>query len=523
MATTDLPSQRQWRAACPNCGAPVEFRSPASEFAVCSFCRSTVVREGDALRKIGESAELFDDHSPLQLGASGRYQGETFTLVGRLQYGYAEGTWNEWHALFDNGRSGWLSEDNGRYVMAFDARLAGPVPPAQSLHVGEQQIVDGRPYVVASVTVSKLIAVQGELPAPPQAQREFVVADLRSTADEVGTLDYSRPQSPTWSVGRSVALAELSMTGLSETSEKTLSGRGIACPQCGAPLEITLASTKSVVCGQCRSVVDVSEGVGADLAHFTQAAGREPQIALGRTGRLTLTRAQALPWQVVGYAQKREISDDEPSSWSEYLLYNRTEGFAFLVDADEGWSWVAPITGVPQPAGDGVVHGGVRYRKLYDYVAETTYVLGEFYWKVQRLERSDNTDYAGTGQGRDKRLNRERTRSGDAEEIVWSAGETLSSDAVARAFALAPQQRAALSRDAAPTSGGGLAKAFMVMFAVAVVLLLFRCGGGDDCESLRSTYGAASYEYQNCLNQRGSGFRTRGGAFGGFSSGGGHK
>ena len=72
----------------------------ATPFAVCGFCRSVVVRSGDELRKIGESAEIFDDHSPLQLGASGKHQGAPFTLVGRLQYRYAEGTWNEWHALF---------------------------------------------------------------------------------------------------------------------------------------------------------------------------------------------------------------------------------------------------------------------------------------------------------------------------------------------------------------------------------------------------------------------------------------
>ena len=96
---------RAYRAACPNCGGTVEFRSAASASAVCSFCRSTLVREGDALRRIGESAELFDDHSPLQLGASGVFQGEAFTLLGRLQLAYADGRWNEWHALFANGRA----------------------------------------------------------------------------------------------------------------------------------------------------------------------------------------------------------------------------------------------------------------------------------------------------------------------------------------------------------------------------------------------------------------------------------
>ena len=40
--------------------------------AVCTFCKSTLVREDDALRRIGQSAELFDDHSPLALGTRGR-------------------------------------------------------------------------------------------------------------------------------------------------------------------------------------------------------------------------------------------------------------------------------------------------------------------------------------------------------------------------------------------------------------------------------------------------------------------
>ncbi len=110
--------QRAWRAACPNCGAPVDFASAASASAVCGFCRSTLVRDGEALRRIGLSAELFDDHSPLQLGVRGTRQGLDFTLVGRLQYAYEGGTWNEWHALFDNGRSAWLSEDNGAYVLS---------------------------------------------------------------------------------------------------------------------------------------------------------------------------------------------------------------------------------------------------------------------------------------------------------------------------------------------------------------------------------------------------------------------
>jgi hypothetical protein len=79
------------------------------------------------------------------LGATGTRQGVAFTLVGRLQYGYAGGTWNEWHALFDNGSSGWLSEDNGAYVLAFDKPLPGDVPAMAALSAGQSVVVEGRP------------------------------------------------------------------------------------------------------------------------------------------------------------------------------------------------------------------------------------------------------------------------------------------------------------------------------------------------------------------------------------------
>ena len=524
MATPPSP-QRAYRAACPNCGAPVDFASAASAFAVCGFCRSTVVREGDALRKTGESAELFDDHSPLQLGAAGKAQGAAFTLVGRLQYRYQDGTWNEWHALFDTGRGGWLSEDNGRYVMAFEVPLQTAAPAAQALRAGTQQVVNGQAWSVGSVAVARLIAAQGELPAPPNLTRGFVVADLRNALGEVGTLDYSNAAMTRWAVGRSVALSELALTGLADGAEKTLKARGVECPSCGAALEVTLASTQSIVCHQCHAVVDVSGGVGGELRHYAQNNAREPQIPLGSIGTLALGTPQALAWQVVGYVERCEVpasADDEQEFWREYLLYHRGAGFAFIVDANDGWSWTVPLTGVPEQSGNELGMQGATYRKLYSYTGRVVYVLGEFYWRLARDQSTLNTDYQGTGGNARKRLNREQTGSGDTAEVVWSGGETLSAEAVLKAFNLAPEKSAALQRDVLPTSnpaGSMLVKVLVLVFVLVLVLMVSRCGGGDNCDTLRATYGAASQEYRGCLNNS----RTGGGAFGGYSSGGGHK
>ncbi|QPF74586.1 DUF4178 domain-containing protein [Roseateles sp. DAIF2] len=532
MVTPNNP-QRRWQAACPNCGGPVEFASPASASAVCSFCRSTLLREGEALRKIGQSAELFEDYSPLQLGAAGRYAGAAFTVVGRLQIGYPEGSWNEWHLLFDGGpdgpRSGWLSEDNGAFVLAFDAPLQERAPSADELKVGAQQVLAGRPWQVASKVQASLLAAEGELPRPPGLPaRAFWVADLRNAQGEVATLDYGDPAAVAWSIGRSVPLAELALTGLRAESSKTLASKALPCPSCGAALEPRLENTRSIVCGQCHAVVDISQGAGADLAHYAQANGMEPQLRLGSEGQLALLAGgKPLPWQVVGYLERCDLPDsgeDEQSFWREYLLYNRLEGFAFLVDTAEGWSLVRPLTGAPRPgAGGSMQWQGKVFKQRWSYDAKATYVLGEFYWRIQREERVRVTDYEGPGV-RAELLSREQT----GNELTWSHGRQLDAAEVLKAFKLAPEMRAALKRDTAALSDSGttLRNIVIGLFLIAFLFALLRSCDDDDCEAYKSSYGESSAEYQQCKrSSSGSGVRTgSGGSYGGFSSGGGsHK
>jgi hypothetical protein len=522
---TEPTAQRRWQAACPNCGAPVEFASAASACAVCSFCRSTLLREGEALRKIGVSAELFEDYSPLQLGATGHYSGEAFTVVGRLQLSYAEGGWNEWHVLFDHGKSGWLSEDNGSFVFSFDAALDERVPQAHELALGERRILAGQGWSVAALTLTTLAAAQGELPRPPVPGRKYLVAELRNAQDEVGSLEYSDAEHPQWSVGRPVRLADLGMSGLREEQGKALAGRALPCPNCGAALAPKLESTQSITCPQCAAVVDLSAGAGAELACYTQQAGPPPQIPLGSTGTLALSGGAALPWQVVGYQERQEIPEspeDEAGAWREYLLFNKAEGFAFLVDTDDGWSLVRPLTGAPQGAGHSAQWQGQSYALKYRYKARTTRVLGEFYWRLQKDDVAEVADYDGGA----LLLSREET----GQEVTWSQGRKLPAAEVARAFPrlAAP---AALARDATPGSGSSLIRRIVIAVIILIVIvLLLRACAHDDCDAYRDSYGASSAEYAQCLASHGGGRiypsgggSWGGGSFGGSGGGGGHK
>jgi hypothetical protein len=417
--------------------------------------------------------------------------------------------------------------------MAFDAPTPAGVPAASALRAGASLMLADRGWQVASVTTARLAAAQGELPLAPRLQAEFVVADLRNPQDEVATLDYAEPASPRWSEGRSAALSELALSGLrTEAAEKTLGARGLSCPNCGGALLVQLSTTVSMACPQCSAVVDLSQGAAGDLAHYVQespqVAAGVPQLPLGTTGTLALG-GPPKPWQVVGYVERCEIPDDpedERVFWREYLLYNRSEGFTFLVDAEDGWSWATPITGAPQVTGDQAVWRNERYRKLYRYTGQITYVLGEFYWKLQRGQRTDNTDYAAST----KRLNREQTGS----EVTWSAGQTMDASLIAKAFKLPEDTAAALGRDASPLSGSGSGSGsgwpisrtlILAIVLIIVLVVVVKACSKDRCDEMRATFGESSNEYQQCRSSSSSsGVRTSGGSFGGSgSSGGGHK
>ncbi|MCV2355287.1 DUF4178 domain-containing protein [Paucibacter sp. B2R-40] len=529
-------SQRRWSAACPNCGAQVEFASAASASAVCSFCRSSLLRDGEALRKIGISAELLADYSPLQLGAGGRFAGEAFSVLGRLQLGYSGDSWNEWHVLFDSGKSGWLSEDNGQFVLSFDATLSEAPPQSHELVLGDLLVLAGQSWRVAALTQVKVLAAQGELPRPPELQTAHWLAELRNDKNEVGTLDFFQTGAVQWSLGRPVRFEELAMYGLREDKqEAAFKARSFECPSCGAALTPKLAISKAIVCGQCQAVVDISQGLSADLGHYAQEnGGREPQIPLGAIGQLAFDGSSQRPWQVLGYQERCDLpaagSDDEQTFWREYLLFNKLEGFAFLVDTEEGWSLVRPLTGSPQGSGDKVQWQGKGFKKRWTYRAKVTHVLGEFYWQVEREQQALISDYEGASGNPGALLSREQTD----KEVTWSLGQKIDAGAVAKAFKLAADAGSGLTRDAGSLSSRGTDPRFvrnfvLGLFALFFVFMLVKSCSGDDCQSYKDNFGEASTEYAQCLRSGGpriypGGGSYSGGSYGGSGSGGGgHK
>lgn len=524
--TTPSPSpsdtQRSYTAACPGCGAPVEFASAQSAYAVCPYCRSSIVRSGDVLKRLGRMAEIFENYSPLKLGQAGQLPSDgasgpqPFTLVGRVQFKGDTGIWNEWQALLADGEIAVLSEDNGQFVFSREYKKAARnVPGAERWKLGQSTTISEVRYTVTSVVQAQLMAAEGQMAHQPELGKPFTVVELRNEQDEVLSIDYSEA-APAIYRGRPVALANLKIAGLDKTSAKKEKARHFNCPQCAARIEIKLETTQSLTCPSCGSLIDVSGGIGGELRAALQDEPVEPLIALGRIGKFG-----GASWQVVGFQHRMgvEAGDDEYFGWDEYLLFHKSQGFQFLVSATDGWSLVKVITGAPNHQGGRTTatYQKKKYQQQSAYRAETTYVQGEFYWPVVRGQRTDNIDFAA-GKNLDQLLSREEDRG---REVTWSQGRKLPPEAVAAAFGMQDQLAKFKTTSTLDAFKGRLGwKPLWIGLIILAILIFWLWPRSCDMAAERLAYANDPNYVSKCSS---SGYRSSGGSWGGYSSGGSHK
>jgi hypothetical protein len=418
-------------ASCPSCGAPVEFKSASSVFAVCDFCRSTLVRHDQALEDIGKMAALVEDRSPLQLGAEGSYKGVHFALIGRIQVKYSQGYWNEWHLLFDDLRTGWLSEAAGEYVLTFMNHVMEPLPQFADLKVGQRFAVAGQAWTVSNLENAECVAGEGELPFKVGAGYPVAAVDLRNGA-RFATLDYSETP-PLLFVGEAVEFASLKLSNLREglpLPTATIEAQVFRCPGCGSPMSARSAEILSVGCSACGVVVDTADRNYRQLSAALEWREQKyvPRVPLGSKGVL-----DGKPVEVIGFLVKQARVDGIPYDWREYLLAAENGRYRWLTEYNGHWN-IADVLSNP-PASSGAMEladvsfGGQRFRHFSTTpAAEVIQVEGEFTWRVRRGETSRVVDYVAPP----LMLSRETTDN----ELGWSLGTYVAPEVIGTAFKL---------------------------------------------------------------------------------------
>lgn len=444
-----------YQVACPGCGAPVSFRSAASVMAVCEFCRSTLLKEADAVRDLGKMAEVLEDYSPIRIGVSGVFNQHGFTVIGRIQLRYAAGFWNEWYVLSDEGRPAWLSDASGQYAITAEAPALDQPPAFGELRAGSRVHLGDAVYVASDVRTAQCVAGQGELPFQVGAGWQARVADFRRGRQFL-TLDYSDGEPPKLYRGQSVRLAELKCQLLRAPDEiRDSAGRykgkigTLACPACGAAASYTPGATTHLVCPSCRAQVDTSGAAAEVIAAGERVAAVRTTLELG--AKATIERE---PWTLIGLMRREEIGEDEDAQWTEYLLYSEKLGFRWLVETSEGWESADVLDEWPQwDGGDRASLPDGGYKKIWDYGARVVFAAGAFNWRVAVGDAVRVSEFRKGG----SKLSMEASD----EEITWSRSGALEASQVMAWFGKAKPVAAFKPSATGPVSCMTMAKRIM--------------------------------------------------------------
>jgi len=418
----------------------VRFAHGAAPATVCEACRSTVMRELDALVVAGKVSAFSRDLSPIQLGVRGSVDGKDFQVVGVLRKAREGVRWNEWYLLFSDGTDGYLGEGNGFYQVFSEPPQQVPHDAAQ-LYAGARATLGGIEWTVTEAAEARVVAADGTLPFAAVQDTPTAYADLRSVdGRRVGTLD-AVDSPPTLWVGRIVPLTAMALQGLRPITgwsdpvitdfhgPEVTQVRSLACPNCGGA--ITLRAPGASVnlgceyCGSELGIQEVGDKTNAQVLEARDKRDWKPSLPLGQRGEL-----DGVQWEVIGAMGRHVTVDYIDYHWTEYFLYNPYRGFRYLVEDGRGhWSLVRQLPDTPGAAsGRRASYQGRRFRHYTGGTAVVNRVLGEFSWEVRTGDQALTDDYVAPP----FMLSAERSE----HEITWSLGEYRTPDQVGDAFGL---------------------------------------------------------------------------------------
>jgi hypothetical protein len=134
-------------------------------------------------------------------------------VVGRIIYEYEQGGWNEWHIVFNDGSSGWLSDAQDEYAVSHKDLAKRQFPPPDAVKPGQKITWNNVTYEVTTITRARYRGVEGELPFEYWDKTEMYFVDLETSDGRFATIDYSEAE-PLLFLGEAVEFEDLQLKNL---------------------------------------------------------------------------------------------------------------------------------------------------------------------------------------------------------------------------------------------------------------------------------------------------------------------
>ena len=201
--------------------------------------------------------------------------------------------------------------------------------------------------------------------------------------------------------------------------------QSLTCSNCGASLTVrSMGRAVTIVCEHCHSILDAKDPQLRILQRFAAATGDEvPLIPLGSRGKW-----RGADYEAIGFQVRSMEADGMTYSWREYLLFSPYKGFRYLTEYNGHWNDCSVVTALPEVQGNSAKYLGKKYKHFQTCTARTTFVLGEFPWRVMVDDAVEVTDYVAPPYV----LSSETTGS----ETTWTLGDYVHGADIWKAFGL---------------------------------------------------------------------------------------
>lgn len=159
----------------------------------CPFCKTTLFLEDNAVKSAGEKSVLTEIPSIIKLGKRYKYRNWDFEAVGRIQFDYGDGLWDEWWVQLSTGEGKWISIDEGDIAIEAPVRTHRKLPDFDSLVVGETVDLSDKmkSLLVTEKDSCTCVGMEGSIPEEIHIGERHDYAHLTGKNSVLMTLEYS--------------------------------------------------------------------------------------------------------------------------------------------------------------------------------------------------------------------------------------------------------------------------------------------------------------------------------------------
>lgn len=449
---------------CPGCGGQISIATDSVRVVHCGYCQSVSVVSQESLKVLGELSLLSTAESCLAVGWKVLCQGRELEVLGRIQFRYSAGLWDEWWVRFlDDGTDAWISQDEGKYIIQKPLSLEkGMLPDFDSVKPGDTIKLGRHKLWVREKDEGSVVGVQGQLPHYVEPESKLRYLNVANNVNFV-SIEYYPDGEVVAYKGRLLKAQELKTIGSLDGRENTQtyqpptlgqpSGtkdrnkRGakqitpakdqirpvkLSCPNCGGAIEFhDRDRTTMLVCQYCRGALDVSVSGAPKLLYLSEGRRLKPHLEMGATGQF-----KGKQWTVIGRVRYKEVDSDGTYLWDSYQLYCPGEEYIFLEVENGHWllfeSLNYQVHFKPKSASPGNRFRvmGKPYRVFERSHCRVNYVEGELSWVAQIRDRVNYMDAICPP----LLVSAEWTET----ELEWSIGKYMTREEVAKAFGIQP-------------------------------------------------------------------------------------